>query len=162
MKPVINTTRNSLSLTGEEIIKARNYALSLGATLEMIIFSEEMNTSYGNIFGQEILYIGTDVLPHPNPSQRKTPNSQISMYGAIAHELIGHRKAELAGRAFNRNTAEEIALDEAQASIRAARFAPDLTKIERYILLKDAITRLKKVNLKIRQVRHLLYIERAE
>ena len=161
MKPVINNTRNSISLTKEQIIQAKNYALSLGATSEMIIFSEEMNTSYGNIFGKEMLYIGTDVLPHPNPSKRKTPNSKISMHGAIAHELIGHRQAELAGRAFQRNTLSEIALDEAQASIRAARFAPNLTNTERYILLKDAIARLKKVNIKIKYVKNLLYIDRA-
>ena len=51
------------------------------------------------------------------------------------------------------------ALEEAQASIRAARFAPNLTPLERYTLLRDGINRLKQKGIKIREVRHLLYIE---
>ena len=51
------------------------------------------------------------------------------------------------------------ALEEAQASIRAARFAPNLTPLERYILLRDAINRLKKVGIKTREVKHLLFID---
>ena len=50
------------------------------------------------------------------------------------------------------------AKEEAQASIRAARFAPLLSHTERYTLLRDGIARLKNRGLKIRQVRHLLYI----
>ncbi|ASR49360.1 hypothetical protein B4V02_22955 [Paenibacillus kribbensis] len=56
---------------------------------------------------------------------------------------------------FKRN----FALDEAQASIRAARFAPDLASIERMTLLRDAITRLKSADLRIRDVKGVLYIE---
>jgi len=52
----------------------------------------------------------------------------------------------------------KTALDESQASIRVARFAPDLTLSERYTLIRDAINRLKKANLKINDVRDLLDI----
>ncbi|PPQ49491.1 hypothetical protein C5G87_06615 [Paenibacillus peoriae] len=51
-----------------------------------------------------------------------------------------------------------FALDEAQASIRAARFAPDLTQIERIMLLRDGITRLKNEGIKIREVKDILFI----
>ncbi len=81
----------------------------------------------------------------------------------MAHEWIGHGGARRSGHHFNIGEPHQLnvienALEEAQASIRAARFAPSLTKIERYILLRDGIARLKNQNLKIKQVRHLLYI----
>ncbi len=51
-----------------------------------------------------------------------------------------------------------LALDEAQASIRAGRFAPNLTISERLTLIKDRIMRLKKQGIKIRDVRDKLDI----
>ena len=74
--------------------------------------------------------------------------------------------AEVAGRNFDRGSLAtpiliNIALDEAQASIRAARFAPELDPIERYTLLRDAIARLKRQNLNIRKVCHLLFINES-
>lgn len=55
-------------------------------------------------------------------------------------------------------TQSEIPLEEAQASIRAARFAPSLSSTERYTLLRDGITRLYKAGIKVRQVKNILYI----
>lgn len=48
------------------------------------------------------------------------------------------------------------ALDGAQASIRVAKFALDLTFEERAILIRDGLQRLKQAGLKINDVRHLL------
>jgi|LakMenEpi03Aug12_release.lakeMendotaPanAssembly.Ray.scaffolds.fasta_scaffold486350_2 hypothetical protein len=75
------------------------------------------------------------------------------MASAIAHEIIGHREAELANM-----TNLNLILEEAQASIRAARFAPLLTSTERYTLIKDAIERLRRVGIKIRNVKNDLWI----
>lgn len=159
-RPVANRTRNSAPLTQEQAAEARAYALSLGATDDMIEISDNMNTAYGNIFGREVLYIGTDVLPKTGASRSgMTANSRISLRGAIAHELIGHRRATLVERAFDRSTPVGVALDEAQASIRAARFAPSLTSTERYVLLRDGIARLRKQGLRIRDVRRQLWID---
>ncbi len=58
------------------------------------------------------------------------------MRGTLAHGLIGHRAAEIAGR-----TQAIGFLEEAQASIRAARYAPGLGSTERYTLLRDGISR---------------------
>ncbi|MDJ0715768.1 MAG: hypothetical protein QNJ54_16305 [Prochloraceae cyanobacterium] len=160
LKYVMNQTRNSFPLTETQKTEAIDYAIKLGATIDMIVVSDNMNTAYGNIFGKEILYIGTDVFPKTGTTRSgKTANSRITMRGAIAHELVGHRRADLVGKTHQRNTDIGVALDEAQASIRAARFAIGLTKIERYILLRDAIARLKKVGLRIRQVRSRLWID---
>ena len=75
------------------------------------------------------------------------------MHGAIAHELIGHRAAALADK-----TQENDTLEEAQASIRAAKFTPDLTSSERITLYRDAIARLKNENIKLKDVKQSLHI----
>ncbi len=79
-------------------------------------------------------------------------NVTVDWKSSIAHELVGHREAALGG-----NTQSQTPL-EAQASIRAARFTPFLSFTERSTLLRDGITRLYKADLKIRQVKNILYI----
>ncbi|KLU52929.1 hypothetical protein EL84_11090 [Paenibacillus sp. VT-400] len=85
--------------------------------------------------------------------------------GTIAHEIIGHYEAFKSGKAFelynldDATYARNFALDEAQASIRAARFAPELTSVERMTLLRDAITRLKNADLRVKDVKNELYIQ---
>lgn len=113
----------------------------------------QLNTAYSP--GFDLLQIGSDVMPASVPPGRgtTTANSRITWKASIAHELIGHREAALAF-----STQSQIPLEEAQASIRAAYFAPSLTSIERYTLFRDAINRLHKANLKISQVKHLLHI----
>lgn len=143
--------RNERSLTPEEASLATQYAVKLGMPEEAIKVSDSMNTGYKSVFGQDILYIGTDVLPAANG---RTPNSRVSLKGAVAHELVGHRRAELAGR-----TQVDPVLEEAQASIRAARFAPELTLGERFTLLRDAIARLHKAGLSVDDVRDQLWIQ---
>ncbi len=55
-------------------------------------------------------------------------------------------------------TQSQPSLEEAQASIRAARFDPLLTYTDRYTLLSDAIARLYKLDIKVRLFKHLLHI----
>lgn len=113
----------------------------------------EMNTAYSP--GFDLLNIGTDVMPAKQPKGQGTQkaNTRLTWKSSIAHELVGHREAALRG-----NTQLETSLEEAQASIRAARFAPSLLSNERYTLLRDGITRLYKADLKIRQVKNILDI----
>ena len=134
----------------------------------------EMNTAYSP--GFDLLNIGSDVMPAPEQTTEVflgevngvkiprikikwrgeatfTANSRLTWKSSIAHELIGHREAALAGK-----TQPETPLEEAQASIRAARFAPSLSSTERYTLLRDGITRLHKANIKVRQVKNILHI----
>ncbi len=162
---VANQGRNSQPLTPQQISLIKAYALELGIPENSLKFTK-FNTAYGNIFGMEIVQIGSDVAPLNNPPiSGITANSRISIKGSLAHEWIGHRGARIAGRNFNIGTPgtgqinyHNHALEEAQASIRAAKLAPSLTHLERYTLLRDGIARLKSKGLKIRQVRHLLYI----
>lgn len=116
-----------------------------------------LNTAYGDMFGERILNIGSDVVPGNVGIGTLTANSRVSTNGTLAHELVGHGEAAMAGR-----TQPLEYLEEAQASIRAARFGPDLTSTERYTLLRDAITRLQNAPggpVKIGDVKNSLYIQ---
>ncbi len=114
---------------------------------------KELNTAYSP--GFDLLNIGTDVMPAITPKGQGTltANTRLTWKSSIAHELVGHREAALSDK-----TQSENPLEEAQASIRAARFAPSLSSTERYTLLRDGITRLHNAGIKIRQVRNILYI----
>jgi len=81
-------------------------------------------------------------------------NTRLTWKSSNAHELIGHREAALAGK-----TQSEDPLEEAQASIRAARLAPYLSSTERCTLLRDSITRLYKTHIRIRQVKSIRFIK---
>jgi len=142
--------RNEEPLTEEQLSQAKEYAVSLGMPIERIEYDEKALTGY---FGGDIdaLIIGTDVVPLAQRS--KNPNDNLSLRGAIAHEIVGHRGASLSGK-----TLPDIALEEAQASIRAARFAPGLSEGERFDLIRDAINRLHSVNITLREVKGLLFI----
>ena len=114
---------------------------------------KELNTAYSP--GFDLLNIGTDVMPGVMPQGQGTlkANTRLTWKSSIAHELVGHREAALAGK-----TKSEEPLEEAQASIRAARFAPSLSSTERYTLIRDGITRLYKAGIKVRQVKNILHI----
>ena len=165
LRPTASRGRNTEPLTDAQTAEVKAYAQELGIPEESLAFTQ-FNTAYGNMFGMERVQVGTDVAPLANPSQSGiTANSRISIKGSLAHEWVGHGEAGRAGRAFDRGdlgNANEfnIALDEAQASIRAARFAPSLTSLERYTLLRDGIARLKNIGISIKEVRHLLYIDK--
>ena len=141
--------RNEKHLTQEQLQKVKEYAIRLGMPESRIYYIDYDLTAYGHYY--DLLRIGTDVFPLD--VRVRDPNSNISYKGAIAHELVGHREAALKGR-----THIDPLLEEAQASIRAARFAPELTQLERLDLIRDAIYRLSKNNLKIRNVKEILFI----
>ena len=152
MKVQTGGRRNETPLTESQIAENVDYAVSLGMKREQVRYGDHYNTAYGSTF--DIVYLGTDLYPAENG---KTANERISNKGALAHEIVGHREAFKKGTSLFET--DEL-LDEVQASIRAARFAPGLTDKDRNLLLRDAMERLKKDGRKIREVKHLLDIER--
>lgn len=142
--------RNENELSEEQLKEVIEYAVSLGMSQDKIYYIDYDFTAYGKAF--DLLRIGTDVLP-ADVKLSKNPNDNISLKGAIAHEIVGHREA-----ALKNITQENDLLEEVQASIRAARFTPDLNYHERIILIKDALTRLKNNKIKLRDVRDKLHI----
>ena len=143
--------RNEEPLTAEQRKQVIDYAVSLGMPEESIVFVDNGLTGYGCEF--DLLKIGTDV--QPLSKRVSNPNSNISLLGTIAHEIVGHREA-----ALQKCTQNELVLEEAQASIRAARFAPGLTTQERTDLVRDAVNRLNTERMSLRSVKHKLHVDR--
>lgn len=75
------------------------------------------------------------------------------MHGAVAHEIVGHRMAALAGK-----SQDDEVLEEVQASIRAAKFTPNLNSSERIVLYRDAVTRLRNNDIKLKDIKNKLHI----
>ncbi|MEO2215193.1 WXG100 family type VII secretion target [Paenibacillus amylolyticus] len=154
--------RNEIELTDAQKTELVSYSVRLGFPEENIVFREHWNT--GMMYDR--LYINTDVLPAESLGiGTLSANTRVSGRATIAHEIIGHYEAFKSGKAFelynldDATYARNFALDEAQASIRAARFAPELTSVERMTLLRDAITRLKNADLRVKDVKNELYIQ---
>lgn len=147
-----NGKRNEAKLTYEQRKECLEYIELLGFKHD-ISFSEYSNTAFVFVSEGEKycrLVIGTDVYPTDTPT---TPNASISYRGAIAHEIIGHYEAWIGDfECTNRY------IDEAQASIRAARFAPDLSMEERINLIKDGILRLHEGKIKLKDARRQMHI----
>ena len=128
--------RNEIPLNQPQIDKAINLAVNLGMPRDKISYGDNYITGHSPI--SDILLIGTDLYPLENAlPNTKNANSRVTWEGAIGHEIIGHREAALKGWTQIDEIYEEI-----QASIRAARFTPDLSVVERVILLRDAVSRL--------------------
>lgn len=159
--------RNEIPLTKEQYEELIFYAKELGFPEENIapyIIDSPFET--GLVYGNR-LYINNDVLPSKLVSDN--PNSLVSGKGAIAHEVVGHYETIQKGTDFRTQYIDSsgaikideynLALDEAQASIRAGRFAPGLATKERLILIKDGIMGLRNQGIKLKDVRGILDIE---
>jgi len=145
--------RNEKPLMQKQIDECIKYAIKLGMPQDKIQYEKNQGVAYWASFDR--LIIGTDTYPLENVNvDTKSANSRISWKGAIAHEIIGHRDAALKGW-----TQADRLLEEAQASIRTARFTPDLSEVERITLLRDAINRLNKSGYVISEVKDLLHIK---
>lgn len=148
-----NGKRNEKQLSEEQKRECLAYIDKLGFKCD-VFFSEYVNTSFSStVEGECICYlvIGTDVYPGESPH---TANEKITYKGTIAHEIYGHYLAWKGGY-----ECESICIDEAQASIRAARFAPDLSCEERIYLLRDGLTRLKNGHMMLSEARQYMNIE---
>jgi hypothetical protein len=148
--------RGEVPLTTEQRAEVDDYLTNfdLEAVTIRVVDDTDLNTGYahGELFS--ILNIGSDVVPGNVGIGTLTANSRIGIKGTLAHEIVGHREAAKAGR-----TQDILSMEEAQASIRAAIFAPDLDNIERFRLLRDGITRLHEDGIKIREVKDQLFIQ---
>ena len=102
----------------------------------------ESTNDTGYMASFDITYINTDIMP----GQLDTANSRLSWKAAIAHELEGHRRASLFNKTVNfpeLSIEMNNLLEEIQASVRSSKYGQDLSEIERYDLMQDAIERFK-------------------
>ena len=144
--------RSEKPLTAKEKEEIVTYFKKLGVNTDYILFSDVQRTVYNE--KHDYFIIGTDVKPKGKPQKGTIyANQRVSIKGTIAHEAIGHREAHLKGWTQANDVYEEV-----QASIRAARFAPDLSTQERITLLRDARARLGN-DVKLKDIKDLLYIK---
>lgn len=144
--------RNEMPLTSDEKDTVTKYLTALNVDMGKVVFTDVYRTAYNEIFDAYI--IGTDVKPLENAKRGViNANQRISIKGTLAHEVIGHREAHIKGQ-----TQRDDVLEEVQASIRAARFAPELSSQEKITLLMDARSRLGRGR-RLKDVRALLYID---
>lgn len=144
--------RNEIPLTDDERECVVKYLNALDVDMDKVIFTDVYRTAYNEKFDAYI--IGTDVKPLENAKFGViNANQRISINGTVAHEVVGHREAHFKGQ-----TQYDDVLEEVQASIRAARFAPELSITERITLLMDARARLGRGR-RLKDVRNLLYID---
>ncbi len=145
--------RNELPLTLGERDFVTRYLIALNVDMDKVIFTDVYRTAYNEKFDAYI--IGTDVKPLENSKYGvKNANQRISIKGTLAHEVIGHREAHI--KAW---TQVDDVLEEVQASIRAARFAPELSTSERITLIMDARSRLGKGR-RLKDVKGFLHIDK--
>ena len=123
--------RNEIPLTEAQKEECRQIAVEYGMPPDRIRFKEDANTSYLGL--ADVLFVGTDVYPSGNTSKA---NYMLSHRAGIAHEVVGHRQAYLAGK-----TQPERWMEEAQASLRASK-AKGLSDEDRELLKQDAMDRL--------------------
>lgn len=143
--------RSETPLSDEDKKYVTKYLTALNVNMDNVVFTDVYRTAYNEKFDAYI--IGTDVKPLENAkSGVKNVNQRITVKGTLAHEVIGHREAHIKGL-----TQCDDILEEVQASIRAARFAPGLLSSERITLLMDARSRLGSGR-RIKDVRDLLHI----
>lgn len=111
--------RSEVPLTQVQRAEVGNYLthFDLNGVAIRIVDNTNLNTGYahGELFS--ILNIGSDVVPGNMGIGTLTANSRIGIKGTLAHEIVGHREAALAGI-----TQDILSMEEAQASIRAARY----------------------------------------
>lgn len=146
--------RNETPLTSSQKADVLAVAVKYDILTENIHFVDDGNTAFKLLFGEiDYLQIGTDVYPTTN-DRFTNANSRLSMNATLAHELAGHRQAELANK-----THSDYLLEEVQASIRASMFGIDLTDNERQMLYQDALDRLAKNGVKLDDVKDTLWLE---
>ena len=139
-----------------EFEDAVNYAESIGREryrpfgIEEPTISANNDLPTGMIDGLRSINLGSDLAPASDVSGLASidiANAQVSVRGAVAHEMVGHWEAFLAG--LNReqdfvNPTHGRLIEEAQASFRAALNAPNLTNGERITLTRDALSRMQR------------------
>lgn len=144
--------RSETPLSSEDKKRVTEYLTALNVNMDNVIFTDVYRTAYNEKFDAYI--IGTDVKPLEDAKNGViNANQRITVKGTLAHEVIGHREAHIKGL-----TQRDDILEEVQASIRAARFAPGLSNSERITLLMDARSRLG-FGRRLKDVRDQLHID---
>ncbi len=136
-------------LNAEEILYIKNEFAEIGGDPSKLRFNKGSSTSYRDDI--DMINIRGDVFADISEIH---PRSVMSERAVLAHEYYGH--------AAYRGTTAKIGSwnDEFRASYMAAKNAPNLSDIDRYHLIQDAITRAQEAGVTIKPnnfMRSILY-----
>ena len=136
-------------LNSDEINYIKNEFSEIGGDPSKLRFNKGSSTSYRDDI--DMINIRGDVFPDVNDIH---PRSVMSERAVLAHEYYGH--------AANRGTTARIGSwnDEFRASYMAAKNAPNLSEMDKYHLIQDAVSRAQEAGVSIRPnefMRSILY-----
>ncbi len=129
-------------LTDSEIKMVIEAAKSIDIPEDILVFNDEryLNSVNGTCYNfmDDKIYITQNVFPDVYYSNH--PRDQLSIRAVLAHEYYGHRpfREEYISDYESGNETKIYWEDEARASIQAAKFAPNLTQLERAMLINEA------------------------
>ena len=129
-------------LTEQEIEAVKREIQIIGADPYVFIFNDEDHQKTCYYPETDKIYIAGDVLPDSNYASNNT-RDLMSIRAVLAHEYYGHRPHRLEYLEDIRLHKETIPYwqDEYRASYEAARYCPNLSDLDKYHLIKDAIDR---------------------
>lgn len=115
---------------------------------------------------EDIIYIAGDILPDINSASNHT-RDLMSIRAVLAHEYYGHRphRAEYLQDIKQEYYTIPRWKDEFRASYEAARYCPNLSQMDKYHLIQDAIDRCQEAGYQIKNdgfMQEVLYGYRTE
>lgn len=134
-------------LTDDEINMIKFEIHAIGADLSVFVFNDEnhINTCYND--KEDKIYIRGDILPDTRYASNIT-RDLMSVRAVLAHEYYGHRphrEEYLRDAKIGMKTIPTWE-DEYRASYEVAKYSPNLSDLDRYHLIQDAIDRKKEAN----------------
>ena len=148
-------TNRSRQLTDAEIAQLLEDIDALGADPSVFRFNEGSQTGFSDRTGN--INVRGDVLPDLSSNH---PRDLMSTRAVLAHEYYGHKHFD---DVFGtRNPAIGAWNDEFRASYNAALNAPNLSDMDRMLLMQDALERAREANVSIHMtdtIRRILYGE---
>lgn len=129
-------------LTENEIKHIKKEINNINADMSIFVFNDEnhINTCYND--EKDIIYIRGDILPDTRYASNIT-RDLMSIRAVLAHEYYGHRPHRQEYLEENKLGQKLIPTwkDEYRASYEAAKYCPNLSDMDKYHLIQDAIDR---------------------
>lgn len=133
-------------LSEQEIKEIRTEIDAINAEQSVFVFNDEnhINTCYNDL--NDKVYIRGDILPDMRYASNIT-RDLMSIRAVFAHEYYGHRphRQEYLIDAETGMRTLPAWKDEFRASYEAAKYCPNLSDLDRYHLIQDAVDRCREV-----------------
>lgn len=152
-------------LTHDDIEFVKSEIVAINANVDDFVFNSPITRGTCFLASDNKVYIKGNVFPD---EYSEHPRDRLSVRAVLAHEYYGHRPyrkqylledADTSPEAISRITNRAWA-DEFRASYMAAKNAPSLSKEDKVLLIRDALTRAEEAGVSIKYnsfMRRVLY-----